>query len=199
MKWRIEDFYRGSVSNLFLGIYSSYDKLYYSICEPHEHDTHENIDDDLACFFYFFFISATRHELESSIDDIDDTDNSDETKEIPHDVLSKCSKRFFGKESSGKIFCRSDASREITGGSLAVINPRRARTTVPPVTCTSIGHYDRAATKETNYTDARKERHSESTKGTSILSDSSRICKFWSIFPSFIAFFGRIRSEFPFA
>ena len=156
MKWRIEDFYRGrELSNLFLGIYSSYDELYYSICEPHEDDTHEDIDDDLACFFYFFFISATRHELESSIDDIDDTDNSDETKEIPHDVLSKCSKRFFGKETSGELFCCINTSRKTTIVIFAVLDIDRSRITgIPPSTLASIGHYDRAANKKTSYTDA---------------------------------------------
>ncbi len=55
---------------------------YYAICEPHNDYTYKNIDDDLASFFDFFFISTTSHNLESCINHIKHTDKSDKSEKV---------------------------------------------------------------------------------------------------------------------
>lgn len=98
----------------FLSTNESDAPVHYRICDPHDSNTDNYIDNDIFCFFDFFFISSSCHDLESCIYNVYDSNERNKAQKVYNNILGVCGKWKFCYKASYSISCSINSTIQCT-------------------------------------------------------------------------------------
>ncbi len=119
----------------------SHDQLDDSICEPHDDNSDNHVENDVFGFLDFLFITSSDEDLESCIDNIDDGNDRDESEKIDNSILCIYWDWFLGNSQDESPY-HSDSITETIFGITA---DRGLHFALTPVESSSTGRIDLVA------------------------------------------------------